>query len=432
MDSYNTSADWSADLTSLCPAFDSDCFTLDSSTEQMIANLYPSPPLYKADELQFDDHHLASAHSQPQLRRARSSVALTTPSSLAGSAVSGFPMTTPSSSWSGSPNSDLSLHTPSDGRKMGYFGAPASPVSPVYGRYPEYPAVASTSYLPASQPMAPSASIEEVNQFLNDMTTLLGKDAMSSISPSQLQGPSVHAPTLAQSQSSVSPVQHQHQHHPRKASYNVSGVLLDEDDLAAFSSPSASNTSSYHQSYLKPSFAPVPHQPYGYYPEPSSYTYSAHPPRTPTRSSFSVQRPRQLRRPSSMELLQALPRSAPVYRPNQPYPQDLVGMGVYLPVEPTSPTPAPQMASNGGPQRTVRKMASMPNTRVARKPTGPPPPVPSIPKVVRKQASLGSCFINFSASDSKALLSGVAPSGSSKRKRDTDKEADEGDKKPKA
>lgn len=414
MDSYTSSADWSADLTSLYPTFDSDCFALESSTEQMIASLYPSPPLFKAhhdhDLFALDSAHLAASSSQPALRRARSSGALPSSSSAASrQGAPAYPMTTPSSSWTGSPASDGSVQTPPglDAAKSSYFAGGAG----AYGESDCAP-VASTSYLPPSEPMVPTASIEEVNQFLDEMTSLLGQDAMASLSPVHVS-PAPSKPT---------------------ATYNVSGVLLDEADLAAFSSPAPPHTSSYRHSYLEPSFAPPiqTHQPYGYGSDPTyNPTHGPYPPRTPTRASFSAQRPRQLRRPSSIELMQALPRSAPGFYPQHQHPHALVGMGVYLPTEHTSPTPAPQLhpthpqaqaaqPSHAGPQRTVRKIASMPNTRVHRKKAeqgAAVPAVPGVPKVVRRQPS-GSCFINFSASDSKALLSGVAPSGSSKRRRE--------------
>ncbi|KAK4057983.1 hypothetical protein OIO90_000722 [Microbotryomycetes sp. JL221] len=353
---------------------------------------------------------------------------------------------------------------------------------------------------PESAPMGQQPSIEDVNQFMNDMSEMLGPEALAAISP-EVKPAAVPAPTYPRA---ADP--------PTGQTYNVNGVILDAEDYALYSQ---SPTLQYHAQWAQQPFAVEDDR------QRSPPTFShGHAPVAGRRPSYAVpppehyvagqalahppfERPRSA--PASPDVGSVMggggfapyPGSyqAPAFRPiaiqnsfhrrgssvdhvPRSFPE-MVPMGAApphvhhsLPRSQGYPMPQPpphyhHMAAQAEEQRTPPQYHRLPHgyptptytnpspTRAynSSSPTGPTPPPARVPlpgggpRRMSSQPSLvkpsrpttpsrkstsgaangrggrrskdgGFSFINFTASDSKKLLSGVAPSGSSKRKRE--------------
>ncbi|GAA5834104.1 hypothetical protein JCM9279_004215 [Rhodotorula babjevae] len=329
------------------------------------------------------------------------------------------------------------------------------------------------------------SSPEEINQFLNDMSEILGPDALAALSPTSSAPPSRPFDPRQTPSVNVQPPQPA----KKQATYNVAGVLLDEDEYRAFAEsptssrqPSPVRASSYDDrlqqgrpgsAYRDPAYTAPSYEAWsGGYLAPSQVDIQrpASAPPTPVldleassswtqfapygstyqspvmRSTAAMNR----RRGSSFDA-SAIPR---IYSSGlvglQPLAEDAysrfnAGLGfdesvqafeqqpqrrtppasTYPPSFRTAPTayvpPPPQQQqqhsstpSPVSPQRPPRPQ------QPREQPQRPPQPEPTTP-VRRPKAKTSISFLNFSAADSKQLLGGVAPSGSSKKRaRDDD------------
>lgn len=114
--------------------------------------------------------------------------------------------------------------------------------------------------------------------------------------------------------------------------------------------------------------------------------------------------------------------SMPCEQSHVPYPSVLAG--VHGPLLPRSPLACSQPYLLATPPRGIRSSTPQSSGQPLSTPTTPKSPRKASPKKTPgtprgKKAPGGmNAFINYSASDAKKLLSGVAPSGSSKRKRE--------------
>ncbi|GJN91676.1 hypothetical protein Rhopal_004699-T1 [Rhodotorula paludigena] len=386
---------------------------------------------------------------------------------------------------------------PPSARRRVASAQPAFPVAP-QGQRPATSASAYEGYSGGlgveleAQPMAYShtmpgnaaeqaASAEEVSRFFLDMNEILGPEAMAALSPTSTYHPplpavSVQPPPLPQQQN--------------RATYNVSGVLLDEDEYRAFAdSPSVGHQPSpvEGQPFLlpDPTYGQPAPQANGYL-APAQFAYELQRPASapPTPSfesdamfqfapygstyesaqparSVSLNRrrgssldpamiPRQYSSglagsyapPSQHASYDAYEAPALLERAYAPPPQSQ-----YPPsfrVAPPPQEPASYQAVTTPPRRAPPPVAppTPMSTSSSASATGPAPPTPT---PTAKRASVGArrggrrgkggggdaiSFINFSAADSKEILGGVAPSGTSKKRAREDEggEAREGKK----
>ncbi|GAA5908251.1 uncharacterized protein JCM6883_004325 [Sporobolomyces salmoneus] len=335
---------------------------------------------------------------------------------------------------------------------------------------------------PSSHRMQGEASAEDVDKFLKDMKEMLGPDAMGSFeqSPTTSLPPRSQPLTLTSTSSppSRSPVAGQ----PPRQTYNVSGVLLSEEEYRQYAHSEQSgrhNRSSsitHHPQYFlspgydleRPKSAPPSPQvdpsatfaPY-YSPSPPNAQYST--PFTPSYSSSSFSsntyppyRPFH-RRGSSVDA--TIPRtfvttpSIPAYgyasfptppssssspsRSNQPvgYPPPFIPQEHFSTPPPYSTPPVARMFSSSSTNSNWNEDAPISPVSPIRSRgfgagSGPgegsyrlPSSESSSPTKSRGggggrggKVKGPISFINFSADDSKVLLSGVAPSGSSKKR----------------
>ncbi|KAM0793300.1 hypothetical protein ACM66B_000760 [Microbotryomycetes sp. NB124-2] len=341
---------------------------------------------------------------------------------------------------------------------------------------------------PESQPMDQQPSIEDVNQFMNDMSQMLGPEALAAVSPETK--PAHVAPTPMYARHAPPPPP------PGPAAvgqtYNMNGVILDAEDYALYSQ---SPTLQYHaqwqspfgaeagrpqyasSSLRRPSHAghgpeyivpgqPLLHPPFerprsapaspdigsamsggGFAPYPGTFA-------PPAFRSVALQNAMH-RRTSSVD---TVPRSFPEMVPGGPHgpgyatPQVLppphyrhmsgpqtppqyhrpppgyptptyTNPRMYETSSPTGPLP---VAAPVTPRGGARRMSSQPDLPKATRPVTPARRSTNTgPRGGRRSKDGGFSFINFTASDSKKLLSGVAPSGSSKRKREEEAAAAE-------
>ncbi|GAA5915920.1 hypothetical protein JCM8208_003662 [Rhodotorula glutinis] len=332
------------------------------------------------------------------------------------------------------------------------------------------------------------SSPEEINQFLNDMSEILGPDALAALSPtSSAPPPRPFDPRQAPSVNIQPPPPPA----KKQATYNVAGVLLDEDEYRAFAEsptssrqPSPVRASSYDDraqqgrpqygggsTYREPAYAAPSYEAWsGGYLAPSHVEIQrpASAPPTPVldleassswtqfapygstyqspvlRSTAAMNR----RRGSSFDA-SSIPRiyssglvglqplnedtysrfnaglgfdeSVQAFEPQQPqrrtppasaYPPSFrVAPAAYVP----PPQPQPQHSSTPpvSPQRPSRQQQAQQQPR--EQPLRAPQPEPTTP-VRRPKPKTSISFLNFSAADSKQLLGGVAPSGSSKKR----------------
>ncbi|GAA5869656.1 hypothetical protein JCM1840_000547 [Sporobolomyces johnsonii] len=274
---------------------------------------------------------------------------------------------------------------------------------------------------PTSQRMHQQPSVEEVNQFFQDMTEILGAEAMAALSPTSLPFGSSLAPPPPPK--------------PSQPAYNVSGVLLNEDEYTQYAQFRSANSSPSRQS--SPPHADLqtgpshPHVSAQYAPSTSHYAtasqpvYAQYPPydicrphsappspaveglatfgpygSSPAAPSFETFGSQALDRCRGSSVDAAIPRSFPP----PAHAASAYGYPPHTPFRSLSPSPShipppyPSSYTSASPSPAPRPMKPAPKRAGGRKPPG----------VVS--------FINFSPSDSKVLLSGVAPSGSSKKR----------------
>ncbi|BGP36785.1 hypothetical protein JCM10449v2_000687 [Rhodotorula kratochvilovae] len=356
------------------------------------------------------------------------------------------------------------------------FATQTPATRPATSAYTSYPG--SAFGVPEAAPMSyshttpgggfPQTSPEEVNQFFQEMSEILGPEALAALSPTSSYAP---PPSLAPPPPTVTlqpPLPSK-----KRATYNVSGVLLDEDDYRAFAdSPTTSRQPSPAQAqpfvplgmiygapsdpalptngYLAPSQLGVPidlQRPVSAPPTPAAgepepmfrFAPYGSPYDTPSSSSARATAPMNRRRGSSLDA-SAIPRM---------YSSGLVGFAPppppheapYAPaagMSPTRPPPvqihrahaAPPMSAyppsfRVGPSQPQQQRRRSPPPSPTRPRTQAPPQTPKRAPGGRRSKGSSISFINFSAADSKTLLGGVAPSGSSK-KRAREGEGDEG------
>ncbi|GAA6047283.1 hypothetical protein JCM3770_001866 [Rhodotorula araucariae] len=311
-------------------------------------------------------------------------------------------------------------------------------------------------------------SPEEVNNFFREMSEILGPEALSALSPTSSYAPS---PSLAPPPPAVAlqppPPSKQ------RATYNVSGVLLDEDEYRAFAdSPTASRQPSPSHGqpfvplgmaqyggplqpapamngYLAPSQLGVPFElqrPASAPPTPAAvesepefqFAPYGSPYETPA-ATARVTAPMNRRRGSSLDA-STIPRMyssglvgvAPLH--DAPYTRARADAGLSparppLHLHPRHPAhPAPPTSANPPSFRITPSTAPQQRRSPPPSPTRVQPQAQAPPQTP-KRARGGISFINFSAADSKTLLGGVAPSGcSKKRAREGDGEPARGEK----
>ncbi|KAI5478437.1 hypothetical protein MNV49_005078 [Pseudohyphozyma bogoriensis] len=300
------------------------------------------------------------------------------------------------------------------------------PVSPTYQPVP----YSAPSNLAVSQKMAQAPSREEVNQFLAEMNEMLGPETMAALSPptqvrqipttpqrSTYQLPPAPPAPRSPTYSKMAPTG------TGRGVYNVSGVLLDEADIGLFSnsrSPSPCPPATY-PTYQLPSQPPAFRQP-----PYSSQQYFGSPP--DYYNTYTLPSQQQQQQPS-----------ANTYYDSQGQLQSFGGFS-----RPRSAPSSPQLGGDGGfafggghslNRRRGSSMDGFPRVGGPYEPAygyAPPSPTRRVvvpPKIAPKKPTNagkgkkkggGISFINFSANDANVLLSGVAPSGSSKRKREDD------------
>ncbi|GAA5913995.1 hypothetical protein JCM6882_002592 [Rhodosporidiobolus microsporus] len=324
---------------------------------------------------------------------------------------------------------------------------------------------------------------EEVSKFFQEMTELLGEDTMSALSPTSPSNaypalslsatPDRAASTSTSSATAAPPAQP-----PFEKTYNVSGILLSEDEYRQYAaSPSANRQPSPAQYFVPPgnTYQPPPSDTYttSLAPPPPFYGQSAY--------GYELQRPQSAPPTPAVEAPSAFPLQAPMPAPPPPprpsaslrhrrgssldlsaiprsIPSGLSVPSSYYPVpsNPHHPRPPPSYAQqypppshfNYPPPSSAYQTPTRPPhgdyapfaypgpapSRPYQHPPSPPPtassssfPVtPSKPAGGRghqRKKSGGVAFINFSAADSKALLTGVAPSGSAKKRQREEDEA---------
>ncbi|GAA5944546.1 hypothetical protein JCM10213_008059 [Rhodosporidiobolus nylandii] len=326
-----------------------------------------------------------------------------------------------------------------------------SPPQEVAQTVPGYlaPSMSFSHTTPSSnrEPRQPTA--EEVSQFFHDMTEILGADAMAELSPTYPADTSISAvaspPPAAVQSTSIPSIS--------KATYNVSGVLLSEEDYQQHVASLRRRQTPPDQQFLPPlqTYQP-PHRPpqveyaprgdhnqYSYdiqrpqsapptpLPEADpAFTAYASPYHRPSRSPAPFNR----RRGSSLDPA-TVPRSVPYV--------------LTVPPSCCTPPPRPPPAYAAINPYTQPSHASFPHN-VTPPPYQPPPPVPPrlspggglisptssfpsspskrpIPPDARGKKPHGVSFINFSSSDARTLLAGVAPSGSVKKRQREEEEA---------
>lgn len=288
------------------------------------------------------------------------------------------------------------------------------------------------------------------SQFLRDMSDMLGPDAMAELSPTSSR-PSYGLPQLGASSPPTTPSSRPTIVEPARQTYNVSGVLLTEEEYQQYTHSNVKLTDTRRYSLTKGSYQPFPssshshsyfspeHQysssPYSQqypYPQPSP-GYDLSRPRSappspqvdiagsasfvpyysPPEPSFTASSSYLRRRGSSVDAM--IPRtfvSTPQTNPSYGYasyptsfpPPSNQPVGYPPPYIPETPMRIPPISPTSEPRRRIRKIA---------------------PTTGKKTGVVN--FVNFSPSDSKVLLSGVAPSGSSKKRaRSETNEAEEG------
>ncbi|GAA5922961.1 uncharacterized protein JCM15063_003482 [Sporobolomyces koalae] len=284
---------------------------------------------------------------------------------------------------------------------------------------------------PISQRMQSAPSAEDVNQFLHDMSEMLGPEtikilptSMPRTGPSELEF-SAAPPAASTSRTSRS-----------RQTYNVAGVLLNEEEYRQYRQAEDESFESAHrqaQASRPPSYSargmavPVPsfqgyeiYRPRSAPPSPQVDLSAGFVPYySPPPASFEAA-PGQLsssyssfhygrRRGSSVDA--AIPRTF-VSTPSVPQPY---GYASY-PTPAFIPPPSNQPASYPSPY--IPATATMSSPRTTAQSASPRKEVksPRTPTAKNKKPAAVVSFINFSPSDSKALLSGVAPSGSSKKR----------------
>ncbi|SGY18240.1 BQ5605_C015g08016 [Microbotryum silenes-dioicae] len=262
---------------------------------------------------------------------------------------------------------------------------------------------------------------------------------------------------------------------PQVQCYHVAGVMLDAQDYSAYTSetafapryvsasspppvravyaysPPSHDSSTMGMMPPSPAYAHPPHaaigfglnytiapsQPYG-----EQYAYYAHTPPTRPRSApaspelayngFEPYPAQQHfhRRPS---MVGGSPRSQHVrtlhpsyyeagYHPYAQVPRAHVRMQSHPACSSSAPVVRPQRKAPGGPSPTATTVSSAPPApQKVPTPAATPSPTrrPSMAGRKRKRSGSGApTFINFTSVDARKLLSGVAPSGTSKRKRE--------------
>ncbi|GAA5943364.1 hypothetical protein JCM1841_002572 [Sporobolomyces salmonicolor] len=317
-------------------------------------------------------------------------------------------------------SAQAALTTPSSSGRYAPVG------SSNFGNQEHSAASMSYSYsTPTSQRKHQQPSVEEVNQFFQDMTEILGAEAMAALSPTSLPfGSSLVRPLPPPSPKLSQPA------------YNVCGVLLNEGEYTQYTQSRSANSSLSRQSspphadlqtgpshsHLSAQYAPST----SHYATTSLPVYAQYPPydicrprsappspavegmatfvpygSPPSAFSFDTFGSQALNRRRGSSVDAAIPRSFPPstpaastysYPPHTPF-RSLSPSASHIPppypssYTPVSPSPAPR----------------------------PMKPTPRRAGGGRKSPGVVS-FINFSPSDSKVLLSGVAPSGSSKKR----------------
>ncbi|GAA6036904.1 hypothetical protein JCM8097_006346 [Rhodosporidiobolus ruineniae] len=373
---------------------------------------------------------------------------------------------------------------------------PLSLALPEHSAPPSAPLMSYSHTTPGPTKAAQQPTAEEVSQFFQEMTELLGPEAMAALSPTTAAAsmPTFGASTL----SSPPPTAHSSfSSSPVKPTYNVNGVLLSEEDYHRYAeSPVSSRVPTPSQPFIPPpsaySAAPLPPQ---HYPPQPTYTHGIAPQQAglaPPSFGYDLQRPQSApptpvaeitpmffgppgscvnapppppaerrvslarhRRGSSLDL-SSIPRSIPSglampassysYPPPPPPSKGYAGQG-YVQPRATYQPPPPPPPSYFSPPSHQYPISPTPAARPRPPPYGPPssslalgPPVPASAAAAQQQQqqqqqqqglkrahgrkrSTGVAFINFSADDRRALLSGVAPSGTTKKRVREEEEA---------
>ncbi|GAA6058688.1 hypothetical protein JCM10212_003376 [Sporobolomyces blumeae] len=335
----------------------------------------------------------------------------------------------------------------------------ASPSSPRERFAPEPSAMSSrgaamgwTLSAPTSQDMQAQPSREEVDQFLRDMSELLGPDAGNSFSQTS-------SPSYGFALQSTPPRPVPTKRATPTRTYNVSGVLLSEEDYLQFTSggddapldlrqysisgPSQPGSNPRHASHYEPfrprSAPPSPQVddstfggasafvPY-YSPPPSAGSFGAFSSPSSTTPTWAR------RRGSSVDA--TVPRTFASTAPGPPsygfasyptpprshppscqpagYPPPYIPPSVAVSGMPASPPPRSRTLATPSPPRKAKQAPRTPRTPTATRSTAAAGASSKDQK--KKPPGAVVSFVNFSASDSSVLLSGVAPSGSSKKR----------------
>ncbi|GAA5857204.1 hypothetical protein JCM8547_009369 [Rhodosporidiobolus lusitaniae] len=354
-------------------------------------------------------------------------------------------------------SAQAALPTPSSAPRATYGQA-----QPLSVAIPEYtaPAMSYSHTTPAATTPFKQPTAEEVSQFFRDMTDILGEEAMAALSPSSPNNAYASLSALSPSAPSAPPATAQ----PAKPTYNVSGVLLSEEEYRQYAaSPSPAPSASHAQPFIPPSTnSSTPHrqeqpsfvgdgtfypsQQYGWEvprpqtapPTPSTETvlafpaYGSYQP-SPPRDSVPLNR----RRGSSLDM-SSIPRSIPtgmVVSPPPSYPpqqQQQTPYGNLVPRD-YAPPPlsqsyysSPAYYSSALPSFSSHDISPSSQTqhRIRRSvsPTSRLSSSSSASGNGSKRKKSAVAFINFSAADSKTLLNGVAPSGNSKKRQREEEE----------
>ncbi|BGP12798.1 hypothetical protein JCM10213v2_000715 [Rhodosporidiobolus nylandii] len=278
-----------------------------------------------------------------------------------------------------------------------------SPPQEVAQTVPGYlaPSMSFSHTTPSSnrEPRQPTA--EEVSQFFHDMTEILGADAMAELSPTYPADTSISAvaspPPAAVQSTSIPSIS--------KATYNVSGVLLSEEDYQQHVASLRRRQTPPDQQFLPPlqTYQP-PHRPpqVEYAPRGDHNQYS-----------YDIQRPQSAPPTPLPEADPAFTAYASPYHPINPYTQPSHASFPHNvtppPYQPPPPVP-PRLSPGGGLISPTSSFPSSPSKR-------------PIPPDARGKKPHGVSFINFSSSDARTLLAGVAPSGSVKKRQREEEEA---------
>jgi len=283
------------------------------------------------------------------------------------------------------------------------------------------------------------------SQFLRDMSDMLGPDAMAALSPTSCR-PSYGLPQLSASSPPTTPTSRSDITEPSRQTYNVSGVLLSEEEYQQYTRSSANSnvnlTDTRRYSLTKP-YQPFPSS------SSSSHSYASPPHHQYYAQPYPSYDPNRPRSAPPSPLVDATGGSAsfvPYYSPPQE-PSFISSSSSYLRRRGSSVDAMVPRTFISTPQTNPSYgYASYPTSLPSNQPVGYPPPyipdtpvrlAPSTPtseprRRIRKTAAQGKKpgvvnFVNFSPSDSKVLLSGVAPSGSSKKRGRTEtNEVEEG------